>query len=341
MISNYNKETVPIVGITMGDYNGIGPEVLIKALAHDQKLYKATFVIFGSSFVLNSVNQYLNRPISLITINSLSEIDKHSHNIFILDIFNNCEININYGTISQEAGNAAVRCLHHGIKFADKNSIQALVTAPVCKQALILAGFNYPGQTEMLAQLTNTTLFAMMFIADNFRVGLVTTHCAISEVSAKINKQNIFQKIKVLNHSLQNDFKIKKPKVAVTGLNPHGGEGGIFGDEEQRCILPAIIEAKNAGVDVSGPFSAETLFAKIKTSAYDAFLAMYHDQGLIPVKMRAFGKSVNFTAGLPIIRTSPDHGTAFDIAGKWIADESSMREAIKIGYQLAKKRTAS
>ena len=339
MNNNIKDDNRPIIGITMGDYNGIGPEILVKALAAEQKICDAIFVIIGSAVVINSVNNSLNQPISPIPINSPVEIDKTRQNIFILDIFKNSEIEINYGTISKKAGIAAARCLRQGIDLANNNLIQALVTAPVSKQALTMAGNNYPGQTEMLAELTKTDTFAMMLMANKIRVALVTTHCAISEVAHKIDQCSVLQKIQVIDKSLKNDFKITKPRIAVTSLNPHGGEGGLFGKEEQRHILPAIIEAKKSGIEVSGPFSADTLFAKIITSNYDAYLAMYHDQGLIPLKMMAYGKGVNFTVGLPIIRTSPDHGTAFDIAGKLIAHESSMREAIKIGYQLAKKRT--
>ena len=341
MLKNQKNESYPVIGITMGDYNGIGSEVLIKALAHNHHSVKASFVIIGSASIVNHVNQALSQPISPIQIKSLSEIDKKRQNIFILDLFDNIKFDVRFGIISKKAGKAADKCLRKGIELANSNSIQALVTAPVSKKALTLAGNTYPGQTEMIAELTKTNYFAMMLLADEFKVGLVTTHCAISEVSKMINKETIFTKLKVIDHSLKNDFKITKPRIAVTSLNPHGGESGLFGNEEEHHILPAIVEAKNNGIEAFGPFSADTLFAKIDNSNYDAYLTMYHDQGLIPLKMRSFGKGVNFTAGLPIIRTSPDHGTAFDIAGKLIADDSSMREAIKIGYQLAKKRTIS
>ena len=330
-----NKNNNPVIGITIGDYNGIGAEIIIKALIKISLTDKTKFIIIGPSSIINYSNQSLGNKIKIRSIIKIEEIYTDQQQFFQIDN-NNKNIKINYGKIDKHAGLVAVKCIQKGVELALNNDIQALVTAPVSKKAFVMAGYNYPGQTEMLAELTKTSKFIMMLMADNFRVGLVTTHCAISEVSKHLFINKIIEKIKIINDCLIQDFCIKKPKIAVTSLNPHAGENGLFGKEEEQCIIPSIKHAKKNNINVNGPFSADTLFTK--EINFDAYLAMYHDQGLIPLKMKANGKGVNYTAGLPIIRTSPDHGIAFDIAGKWIANENSMCEAIKISYEVAKNR---
>ena len=331
-------ETVPVIGVTMGDFNGVAPEVILKAFSNYDKLHKGKFIVIGSAFVINSVSEALKLPVTLRQIKDITEIKYSTDNLFILDLFDNQELPIEYGKITREAGEAAAISLEYAIENANKKLLDAVVTGPVSKYALSLAGRNYPGQTEMFAELTHSNNFAMILMSGTFRVGLVTTHCAITDVAGKLSIGTIYNKIKIIYLSLVNDFKINNPEIAVTSLNPHGGEDGMFGDEEIIYIKPAIEQAKNEGMKVSGPFPADTLFAAIKENRYDAYLVMYHDQGLIPLKMKSFGEGVNFTAGLPFIRVSPDHGTAFDISGKWIANEKSMKEAINIGIELAQKR---
>jgi 4-hydroxythreonine-4-phosphate dehydrogenase len=226
------------------------------------------------------------------------------------------------------------------IRFAMKGDLAAIVTAPLSKKALNHAGYNYPGMTELLADRTGTRNYAMMLIGGDFRVALVTTHCALSEVPGCLSTEQVLAKIEVIHNDLQRRFGIPEPRIAVCALNPHRGEGGLFGREELDIIDPAIALARASGINVTGAHPADALFARHREDKYDAYLAMYHDQGLIPLKVLHFGRSVNYTAGLPFIRTSPDHGTAFDIAGKGVANESSMVEAIRLASQLAQKKAS-
>ncbi|RIK76264.1 4-hydroxythreonine-4-phosphate dehydrogenase PdxA, partial [candidate division KSB1 bacterium] len=219
----------------------------------------------------------------------------------------------------------------------------AIVTGPIAKVALAAAGYNYPGQTEFIAERQGAKHFAMMLIAGSFRVALVTTHLPLRNVAAAITQEKIIDKLRVLHRELRSRFNIPAPKIAVTGLNPHAGESGMLGKEEEEIIKPALAQAQREGIAASGPFSADALFGRYANRtgdeklSFDAFLTMYHDQGLIPLKMAGFGRAVNYTAGLPIVRTSPDHGTAFDIAGKGIANPTSMIEAIQLAVDIITK----
>jgi 4-hydroxythreonine-4-phosphate dehydrogenase len=237
---------------------------------------------------------------------------------------------IQVGRLSAKAGKIAGAALTQAIQLARQKKAHAIVTAPVSKQALDLAGYHYPGQTEMLAEGFGVSDFAMMLVAGEFRVAVATTHLPLRQVPAALSQELILSRLRVLQHDLQTRFRIASPCLAVTGLNPHAGEGGLLGEEEQTIIAPAIQQARNEGIAAEGPFSADALFGQVKKKKYDAYLAMYHDQGLIPLKMFGFGRAVNYTAGLPIVRTSPDHGTAFDIAGKGFADPASMVEALRL-----------
>jgi 4-hydroxythreonine-4-phosphate dehydrogenase len=212
------------------------------------------------------------------------------------------------------------------------------VTAPVSKSALGLAGYTYPGQTELLAELTESNHVTMMLVSKELRVGLVTVHVPLRDVVVSLSIQKVFGAITVVNHSLTNDFGIRRPKVAVLALNPHGGESGLFGSEDERVVTPAIELAKTQHIQVAGPFSSDAFFGTRRHKEFHAVVAMYHDQGLIPLKMTSFGRAVNFSAGLKIVRTSPDHGTAFDIVGKGIADPRSMTEAIRLAIEIARRR---
>jgi len=221
--------------------------------------------------------------------------------------------------------------------------LSALVTAPISKEAMNLAGYKYPGQTEMLASLADTEHVIMLLLSRRMRVGLVTTHLPISKVAKSVTTEKVFEKIETLHLSLKNDFRIKNPTIAVLALNPHAGDGGVIGKEDDKVVKPAIKLAQKKHISVRGPFPADSFFRNYCSKRYDAVLAMYHDQGLIPLKMSgAFGaKGVNFSAGLKIIRTSPDHGTAYDIAGKGIANPESMKEAIRLAVRLSKNKMKS
>jgi 4-hydroxythreonine-4-phosphate dehydrogenase len=219
-----------------------------------------------------------------------------------------------------------------------QNKVAAMVTAPVSKEALNSAGYNFPGQTEMIALLTRSQRVAMVLVSDTMRVGLVTIHVGLKNVASQISKEKIIEKIAIINESLKKDFRLKKPKLAILALNPHCGENGLIGIEENEIILPAIAESQAAGILANGPFPADAFFGNHSYKNFGAIVAMYHDQGLIPLKMNSFGKGVNFSAGLTIIRTSPDHGTAYDIAGKNKASLSSMLEAITLALTISKNR---
>jgi 4-hydroxythreonine-4-phosphate dehydrogenase len=267
-----------------------------------------------------------------------SKADGRAIQVFDLGIFHSRDIQI--GKVTPVAGTAAGLALHKGVELCLQRKAAALVTAPVSKSALSLAGYTYPGQTELLAELTESQYVTMMLVSKELRVGLVTVHVPLRDVVVSLSIQKIFSAITVVNHALIHDFGIPKPKVAVLALNPHGGEGGLFGDEDERVVIPAIDLAKTQHVQVSGPFSSDAFFGNRRHEEFDAVVAMYHDQGLIPLKMTSFGTGVNFSAGLKIVRTSPDHGTAFDIAGKGIADPGSMIEAIRLAVEIGNRRQA-
>ena len=239
------------------------------------------------------------------------------------------------GLVKAEAGKASVQFIQKALTLIENNDKAALVTAPISKQAIWAAGIDFPGHTELLADWFNTENYTMMLISNELKVGLVTTHHPIRDVSDLLSSDLIMKKCMTINRDLQNRFQIRNPRIALAGLNPHAGENGQLGTEEEKIIKPAIEKLKQQNVFVEGPFSSDTLFIPQKLKQYHAILAMYHDQGMIPVKMQGFGKAVNYTAGLPIVRTSPDHGTAFDIAGKGLANPSSMIEAIKLAITLA------
>jgi len=238
-----------------------------------------------------------------------------------------------YGKLSKRGGAASYESILGALDLIKKGAIDAIVTAPISKAALNLADIHYPGHTELLAAFTQTKRFAMMLASDNLRITLVTTHVPLKDVSSELTIDGILEKVELTHSFLIKYFYIKNPQIGICALNPHAGDEGILGDEESDKINPAVLKAKKEGINVFGPYPSDTLFSK---NSFDAIVAMYHDQGLIPIKLRSFGKAVNITLGLPFVRTSPDHGTAFDIAGKGIADPSSMIEAIKMAKRLVK-----
>ncbi len=248
---------------------------------------------------------------------------------------------ISPGTLSPEAGAVSARAIEEAVRCAMAGEVHAIVTAPVSKQALHAAGTVFPGQTEMLQNLTSSPGVAMMLVAKTMRVGLVTIHHSLRDVPSVLTRELLRDRIAILYRALRVDWNIKHPTLAVLGLNPHAGEGGHLGIEERELIVPVLREFLNAGMLLAGPFPADGFFARYRPGTYDAVVAMYHDQGLIPLKMSAGGKAVNFSAGLPIVRTSPDHGTGFEIAGKGRADPGSMVEAIKLAALIAKRRKAT
>jgi 4-hydroxythreonine-4-phosphate dehydrogenase len=309
----------PVIGITMGDPNGISPEIVVKAVNSSEIRNICTPVIFGSNEILESA----------------AKLTGLKTNCDIYDPSNFKNADLKTSRVDRKAGEASIAYIRRAVKAAMSGEVDAIVTAPISKESTHLAGSKFPGHTEMLKDLTGTKEVVMMFDGGKFRVVLVTIHTALREVPRLITKERVLSVITITHRSLVQQFKIPKPKIVVCGLNPHAGESGAFGDEEIVHISPAIAEARKMGISITGPLPADTLFYYANTGKWDAVVAMYHDQGLIPFKMLFFNVGVNLTLGLPIIRTSPDHGTAFNIAWKGVADPSSMIAAVGIASRLA------
>ncbi len=324
------------VGITHGDVNGIGYEVIIKTLVDPMVLELFTPVVYGSGKVASYHRKMLGiNDFSFNIINNVSQANPKQANLV------NCfdtEIPIELGKATAEAGAASVKALEEATNDLLDNNIDVLVTAPFNKQNIQGDNFKFPGHTEYLAARAGVANYLMLMVSGDLRVGTVTGHVPLKEVSAQLTTEKILAKIKVLHQSLKYDFGVRKPKIAVLGLNPHAGDNGLLGNEEQNIILPAIKAAENAGIIAMGPYGADGFFGSGLYKQFDGILAMYHDQGLVPFKTIAFHSGVNFTAGLPFVRTSPDHGTGYDIAGKNEASEESMREAIYLALDIYRNR---
>ncbi len=316
----------PIIGITCGDLNGIGTELIIKIFSDNRILEHCTPVLFSSVKLLNFYRKTIPEiNFSWQLVKDLSRINPKQINLY------SCweeDVDITPGQLTEVGGRYAVKSLLAATKALTKKEIHGLVTAPIHKKNVQSDEFNFTGHTPFLKTAFGAADVVMLLYSGNFRVALNTEHLPVSEVSKHISRENIFSKLNILNDSLKKDFGIEKPKIAVLGLNPHAGDEGVIGKEEEEFIQPAIKDAKQNNILAVGPFSADGFFARQLQDRFDAVLAMYHDQGLIPFKTLTAGSGVNFTAGLSVVRTSPDHGTAFDIAGKNLADESSFRTAI-------------
>lgn len=315
----------------MGDPGGVGPEIIVRALTSPEIRNLCAPVVIGDALVIEKALDFLGSPLKLRIINAPGE-SKPSHKM--MDVIHVSQT----GTIitkrpSAEGGKASVSYIKKAVELALAKQVDGIVTAPISKEALKMAGFRWPGHTEMLAGLTKTKDYAMMLTGGPLRVILVTIHTALGNVPQMVTKQRILKTIRLAKKACDM-LGIKKPGISVAGLNPHAGENGIFGDEEITSIIPAIKQATKEGIPVSGPYPPDTIFHKAYKGDVDIVVCMYHDQGLIPLKMIAFDKGVNVTVGLPFIRTSPDHGTAYDIAWKGLADPSSMIEAIKLAAKL-------
>jgi 4-hydroxythreonine-4-phosphate dehydrogenase len=325
----------PIILITIGDFNGIGPELALKAAIHPTIKKLCVPILVGplSVFIQTAKNCRLKIPLTQTTL-----VQLRRSGLSVIDVGDGIGADIKYGTTTKTAGRSAGAALERAVELCVQGKAAAMVTAPISKEALNLAGYTFPGQTEMIALLSRSQSVAMMLISDKMRVGLVTIHTALKDVAESISKEKAVEKISIIDSSLKTDFRLKNPRLAILALNPHAGEKGLIGIEDDGVIAPAIAESRAAGILAEGPFSADAFFGTHAYKKFDTVIAMYHDQGLIPLKMSSFGKGVNFSAGLKIIRTSPDHGTAYDIAGKNKANLSSMIEAIKLAVQISKDR---
>lgn len=331
-----NQATKPIIGISCGDLNGIGTEVIIKTFSDIRILEQCTPVVFASNKVINFYRKSVpDAQFNWQNVKEFSRLNPKQLNIYT------CweeDVIITPGQLNDTGGKYAVKSLRAAVHSLKQNEIHGLVTAPIHKKNVQSPEFNYSGHTPFLKDYFGVGDVLMILFSNQFRVALVTEHIAVNEVSSGISKETILRKLNILNESLKKDFGIDKPKIAVLGLNPHAGDEGLIGQEEENFIKPAIKEAKQNNLVVTGPFSADSFFARQYHDRFDAVLAMYHDQGLVPFKTLASGEGVNFTAGLPVVRTSPDHGTAFDIAGKGKADESSFRSAVFECIDIIQKR---
>lgn len=325
-----------IVGISQGDINGIGLEVIIKTFLDPQMLEICTPVIFGSNKTASFHRKALNiEDFSFHPIRTISEINHKRANI--INVYDE-DIVIELGNQTEAGGKYALKSLEAAVDALAQKKIDVLVTAPINKENIQSPDFKFPGHTEYLENKFGTGNSLMFLVSDTLRVAVVTGHIPVTRVAQELTTEKIIQKIRVLNTTLITDFSVRKPKIAVLGLNPHAGDNGVIGDEEQQIIIPAIQKTKEEGLLVYGPYPADGFFGNEAYKNFDAVLAMYHDQGLIPFKTISFNSGVNFTAGLPIIRTSPDHGTAYDIAGKNCASEESFRKAVYLAIDIYKTR---
>ena len=319
----------------MGDPAGIGPEVVVKSITKPE--IKRIFVplVFGSIGVFHQALKKYAKGYRLNRVYSVDELNLGEKVINILHCTDLDYKKVKPGIVNKTSGSMAATCLVYAVQFALAQEIGGIVTAPLSKKGLKLAGYDFPGQTEMIAFLTASTKFGMMFVREDLKIILVTTHLPLSMVSKKISSKTVFEKIELADKVLRFLFKIRKPRIGVCALNPHSGEEGLFGKEEKKIILPAIRKAQRKRINALGPFAADSLLNHERSSGFDCIVAMYHDQGLIPMKIKGPGSSVNLTAGVPIIRTSPDFGTALDIAGKGKADPGGMIKAIMLAARLA------
>jgi 4-hydroxythreonine-4-phosphate dehydrogenase len=325
----------PLIAITMGDPAGIGPEIIVKAIGEKTVFAQCRPVVLGDEGIISYTIQWLKSS------TRINRIDEPKKGVFkpgtlnLLPLTNLTPDTIPLGAPLHKGGEAACRYIEQGVILAQEDIVDALVTAPISKEALNEAGYPFPGHTELLAHLTRAENQVMMLAGPRLRVVLVTTHLPLRKVPTALTPVRIKKTIIITLQGLQQYFGITNPRVAVAGLNPHAGEGGLFGSEEEEVIAPAVAECRREGMAVDGPLPPDSLFFHAASGRYDAVVAMYHDQGLIPLKLLHFRDGVNITLGLPIIRTSVDHGTGYDIAGQGVADPTSLINAILTASQMA------
>ncbi|MEP7273529.1 MAG: 4-hydroxythreonine-4-phosphate dehydrogenase PdxA [Acidobacteriota bacterium] len=329
----------PRIGITIGDPAGIGPEVSLKAVADAELSDLYDPVLIGDARYLQAWAEKLNLVIDPVIIKQGNPIPHALSGLAIYDL-ENIDDSVEMGCESASSGRASAEYVEVGARLCLGGELHGMTTAPISKKALSLAGIPFPGHTEFLAHLSDSDDFAMAFIAPTLRVALLTTHVSLAQVPSLVKKADLERLIRLVDRELRR-YGIARPRIAVAGINPHAGEGGLFGSEEALEMKPAIEACRREGdVEVSGPYPGDTIFARAIRGEFDIVISCYHDQGLIPIKCVSFGESVNVTLGLPFIRTSVDHGTAFDIAGKGVADHSSMVAAIRLAIDLYRQRAA-
>ena len=324
------------VGISCGDINGIGLEVVIKTFFDNRMHQVCTPVVYASNKLMSRQRKLLNmNDFQYQTVKNSNEIILRKTNVI------NCwdeEVDVDFGKETESGGKYALLSLQSAVNDLKENKIDVLVTAPINKHNIQSDNFKFNGHTEFLAETFNTPDYLMFLVSNDLRVAVVSGHVPVKDVAAGLTQEKIAGKLRLMHLSLKRDFKIRKPRIAVLGLNPHAGDEGLLGQEEKEIISPAVKKCFDEGIFVYGPYSADGFFGSAAYKNFDAVLAMYHDQGLIPFKTLAFSSGVNFTAGIPIVRTSPDHGTAYEIAGKGIAKEDSFREAVYTAIDILQNR---
>ena len=341
MIMAPNGPEIPVIGITMGDPAGIGPEVIVKALADADIRRRAKYIIYGMHEVLAYAADKAEFDVFWCRDQHERIGRDYPNGIVVADYDDIDWPTSRVRTATKLGGEASMQFVSDAADAALAGKIDAVVTAPICKESWRLAGYGFPGHTEFFTKRCRAKRSAMMFTGGPFRVVLATIHEALFDVRYRFKIGTVFEPIDLANETLKDWFDIERPFIAVAAVNPHAGESGQFGDEEKRIIAPAILMAQEAGIDVVGPFPADTLFHQALDGRYDAIVAMYHDQGLIPMKLLAFDEAVNVTIGLPIIRTSVDHGTAFDIAGRNVANPNSIKAALRLACDIAQRKIAA
>ncbi|MBS0151538.1 MAG: 4-hydroxythreonine-4-phosphate dehydrogenase PdxA [Nitrospira sp.] len=329
---------LPLLGITMGDPAGIGPEVIAKALSGGRLHKICRPLVIGAFPVMVRIVKALRLKLTVLSVDGHDTPAPRPGTVSILDPLSTPLGRFAPGIAAAETGAASVTFIEKAVELAQLGCLDGIVTAPINKEAINMAGCRYPGHTELLADLTQAKESGMMIVGGPLRIMFVTTHVAVKDLPTLLTQAKIEKAIRLAHMALTTLFGIKRPKIGVAALNPHAGEHGLFGNEEARVILPAAQAAQARGILASDPLPADTLFGKAAKGHYDGIVALYHDQGLIPLKLVAFGTCVNLTVGLPIIRTSVDHGTAFDIVGKGIADPGSLIEAVTLAARIAQRR---
>lgn len=335
-MSSGPQKKLPTIGITIGDLNGIGPEIIIKAFADDRFHNLCRPIIYASAQTLIYHKKLINnKHFNFNVVDSAA--DAQYKKINVVNAWSE-EVKIEIGEPSNSTGKAALASIKAAMADHKEGLLDAIVTAPINKKTVQQAGMDFPGHTEFFASQFNSEHYLMLLVGERMKVAVVTGHIPLSEVSEELSKKKVLKAIKALNRSLTEDFSKERPSIAVLGLNPHAGENGTMGDDEEESIQPAMEEAKRQGINVQGPYPSDGFFGTGMYHNFDAVLAMYHDQGLIPFKLLEFDNGVNYTAGLPLIRTSPDHGTAYSIAGKNAANPQSMIEAIYLALNIQRSR---
>ncbi|MGW8193619.1 MAG: 4-hydroxythreonine-4-phosphate dehydrogenase PdxA [Desulforhopalus sp.] len=325
-----------IIGITMGCPVGIGPEIILRYFHEAKRAPAVQPVVLGDRNVLNWCGAALD--LALPSINWTPGSPLPEGGIPVVELSTLAVSDLSWGCPDRSTGRAMSHYIEKGVELTRQGVLDGLVTCPISKTALNDAGYRYPGHTEMLADLTGTTEYGMMMAGSKLRVSLVTIHCPLGEVSASLTKESVLKMIRLTHRALTVDFGIHEPRIGVAGFNPHGGENKLFGSEEEQIIGPAVEEGKKYDIDLTGPHPPDTVFYKAASGGLDAVVCMYHDQGLIPFKLLHFEDGVNVTLGLPIVRTSVDHGTAYDIAGKGLASHRSLREAVSLASKISQNR---